>query len=79
LLHKFTVQGCSVSVDFLCTGGELIQTAVGMGFRQGRIPLKRLAARTNVNWQPVKLAHDQWNYRQEGLTPAGAALVAVAV
>jgi hypothetical protein len=45
----------------------------GMGY------LNELAARTDVNWQPVKLAHDQWNYKQEGLTPAGAALVAVAV
>jgi filamentous hemagglutinin len=41
--------------------------------------LNELAARTDVNWQPVKLAHDQWNFQQEGLTPAGAALVAVAV
>jgi filamentous hemagglutinin len=27
----------------------------------------------------VKLAHDQWNYKQEGLTPAGAALIGFAV
>ena len=45
----------------------------GMGY------LSDLAARKDVNWQPVKLAHEQWNYKQEGLTPAGAALVAVAV
>jgi filamentous hemagglutinin len=41
--------------------------------------LNTLAARTDVNWQPVKLAYDTWNYQQSGLTPAGAALVAVAV
>ncbi|MCW8177994.1 hypothetical protein D8B25_22345, partial [Verminephrobacter aporrectodeae subsp. tuberculatae] len=35
--------------------------------------------RTDVNWQPVKLAFNTWNYKQEGLTQAGAALVAVAV
>ena len=45
----------------------------GMGY------LNDLAARKDVNWQPVKLAHDQWNYSQSGLTPAGAALLAVAV
>ena len=45
----------------------------GMGY------LNDLAARTDVNWQAVKLAHDQWNYSQSGLTPAGAALLAVAV
>jgi filamentous hemagglutinin len=41
--------------------------------------LNDLTARTDVNWQPVKLAHDQWSYSQEGLTPAGAALLGVAV
>ena len=45
----------------------------GMGY------LNDLTARTDVNWQPVKLAHDQWSYSQEGLTPAGAALLGVAV
>jgi filamentous hemagglutinin len=45
----------------------------GMGF------LNELTQRNDVNWQPVKLAHDQWNFQQEGLTPAVAALVAVAV
>ena len=45
----------------------------GMGY------LNELAARSDVNWQPVKLAHDKWDYKQEGLTPAGAALLSVAV
>ncbi len=31
-----------------------------------------------MNWQPVKLAHERWSYSQEGLTPAGAALLSVA-
>jgi filamentous hemagglutinin len=41
--------------------------------------LNDLAARKDVNWQPVKLAYDSWNYQQEGLTPAGAALIGFAV
>jgi filamentous hemagglutinin len=45
----------------------------GMGY------LNDLAARTDVNWQAVKLANDQWNYSQSGLTPAGAALLGAAV
>jgi hypothetical protein len=45
----------------------------GMGY------LNDLAARSDVNWQQVQLAHNQWNYKQEGLTPAGAALLAAAV
>ena len=45
----------------------------GMGY------LNDLAARKDVNWQAVKLANDQWNYSQSGLTPAGAALIGLAV
>ena len=45
----------------------------GMGY------LNDLAARKDVNWQAVKLAHDQWSYSQSGLTPAGAALLGLAV
>jgi filamentous hemagglutinin len=45
----------------------------GMGY------LNDLAARKDVNWQAVKLAHDQWSYSQSGLTPAGALLIGLAV
>lgn len=45
----------------------------GMGY------LNDLAARKDVNWQPVKLAYESWNYQQSGLTPAGAALIGFAV
>lgn len=38
-----------------------------------------LAQRNDVNWQPVQLAFEQWHESQEGLTPAGAALLAVVV
>ena len=41
--------------------------------------LNALTQRSDVNWQAIKLAHEQWNYSQEGLTPAGAALLSVAV
>ena len=52
---------------------QTLSTQPGMGY------LNDLAARKDVNWQPVKLAYDSWNYQQEGLTPAGAALLSVAV
>ncbi len=52
---------------------QTLSTQPGMSY------LNDLAARKDVNWQPVKLAYDTWNYQQSGLTPAGAALVAVAV
>lgn len=50
-----------------------LSTQLGMGYLSG------LLNRKDVNWQPVKLAYDTWNIQQSGLTPAGAALVAVAV
>jgi large exoprotein involved in heme utilization and adhesion len=41
--------------------------------------LNDLAGRSDVNWQPVTLAHESWDHTKEGLTPAGAALLTVAV
>ena len=67
--------GISVQIpagDFKSQIGTLSQQP-GMGY------LNDLAVRNDVNWQPVKLAYEQWNYVQEGLTPAGAALLAAAV
>ena len=32
---------------------------------------------SKVNWQQVQEAHEQWNYKQQGLTPAAAAVVAI--
>jgi len=32
-----------------------------------------------VNWSEVELAHKSWNYKQQGLTPEGAAIVSAVV
>jgi hypothetical protein len=45
----------------------------GMGY------LNDLASNPNIKWEQVKLAHDQWSYSQQGLTPAGAALLSIAI
>jgi filamentous hemagglutinin len=60
------------SSDFKSQISTLAQQP-GMGY------LNTLLQRRDVNWQPVKLAYDQWDYKQSGLTPGGAALVAVVV
>lgn len=52
---------------------QALSTQPGMGY------LNDLAARKDVQWQEVQLAFDRWNYKQEGLTQAGAALISVAV
>lgn len=41
--------------------------------------LKQLQVAKNVNWKEVQLAYDKWDYKQEGLTGAGAAIIALAV
>ncbi|HIE2057212.1 TPA: hemagglutinin, partial [Neisseria meningitidis] len=35
--------------------------------------LKQLQVAKNINWNQVQLAYDRWDYKQEGLTEAGAA------
>ena len=76
------------NTTFTAPGGLVVQIADGsplkaqiqtLASQPGMGYLNDLAARRDVNWQPVKLAFDQWSYQQQGLTPAGAALVAVAV
>ncbi|HGG7957415.1 TPA: DUF637 domain-containing protein, partial [Neisseria meningitidis] len=41
--------------------------------------LKQLQTAKNVDWKQVQLAYDKWDYKQEGLTGAGAAIIALAV
>ncbi|WP_373747261.1 DUF637 domain-containing protein [Neisseria dentiae] len=41
--------------------------------------LKQLQTAKNTNWKQIQLAYDKWDYKQEGLTPAGAAVVTLAV
>ena len=59
--------------------GDIKSQINTLGAQPGMGYLNDLAARKDVNWQPVKLAFEQWNYKQEGLTSAGAALLATAV
>ena len=41
--------------------------------------LNQLAANPNVKWDQIALANETWSYDQAGLTPAGAALLSIAV
>ncbi|WNO04234.1 DUF637 domain-containing protein [Rhodoferax mekongensis] len=41
--------------------------------------LNQLAQRTDIQWDKVALANEKWSYSQAGLTPAGAALLSIAV
>jgi filamentous hemagglutinin len=67
--------GLSVQIP----AGEFKSQLTSLSQQPGMGYLNTLAARKDVNWQPVKLAHEKWDYKQVGLTPAGAALLGFAV
>jgi len=67
-------------LDVQLPGASEFKTQIAsLASQPGLAYLDDLAQRTDVNWQPIKLARDQWIYEQEGLTGAGAALLAVVV
>ncbi|NMG50974.1 hypothetical protein GO613_23080, partial [Azoarcus communis] len=41
--------------------------------------LGELAQRDDVDWQQIALIHDQWDYKQSGLTQEGGAVIAIVV
>ncbi|HGG9487206.1 TPA: DUF637 domain-containing protein, partial [Neisseria meningitidis] len=41
--------------------------------------LKQLQTAKNVDWKQVQLVYDKWDYKQEGMTPAAAAVVVIVV
>ncbi|MDH2274531.1 polymorphic toxin-type HINT domain-containing protein, partial [Moraxella porci] len=41
--------------------------------------LNQFIDKQNATWQEIVLAEDSWDYEQEGLTPAAAALISIAV
>nr|WP_257619366.1 S-layer family protein [Neisseria meningitidis] len=41
--------------------------------------LKQLQTAKNVDWKQVQLVYDKWDYKAEGLTGAGASIIALAV
>jgi len=54
---------------FSAPGGISVQIPEGSEIKT---QIQTLSQRKDVNWQSVKLAFDQWSYKQEGLAPATA-------
>jgi filamentous hemagglutinin len=77
----------TVNTPFKAPGGITVQIPEGdftsqittLSAQPGMGYLNELTTRRDVNWQPVKLAYESWNYQQEGLTAAGAAIIGFAV
>ncbi|PUE33320.1 hypothetical protein B9Z52_08035 [Limnohabitans sp. Jir72] len=67
----------TVNTPFKASGGVSVQIPEGefmshiatLSSQPGKGYLKELAQRYDVNCQPVKLTHDKWDGKQEGLTP----------
>lgn len=78
---KITVQipdtkgGQDLKTQILALTGQ----SAGSSNSSGLEYLNTLAQRTDINWDKVALAHEKWSYSQAGLTPAGAALLTIAV
>jgi hypothetical protein len=53
----------------------LVEQSGGTGLEY----LNQLAANPNIKWDQIALANEKWSYDQAGLTPAGAALVSIAM
>lgn len=63
----------------LVTKDELGKIALELSKQSGYEYLADLDKRNDINWKQVELIQKNWDYTQEGLTPAGAALIALAV
>ena len=74
---KFSAPG-GIDVQ-LPPGDPLIEQIKTLSQQPGMEWLNELSQRKDVNWQEIKLAKDSWSYDQQGLTQAGAIIVAIAV
>ena len=77
-----------VTPTFKAAGGLAVQVPVKDDVRsaldtlvnqQGTTYLKDLVLRNDVDWQAVKLAQQQWDYKSQGLTPAAAAIIVIII
>jgi len=68
--------GLSVQVPVKDDLRSALETIVS---QQGTAYLKDLTLRNDVDWQAVKLAQAEWDYKSQGLTPAAAALIVIII
>ena len=58
---------------------ELRDAILDLSKKPGNEYLKELVNRKDVDWQTVLLAQKDWDYKQQGLTAAGAAIIVIIV
>jgi hypothetical protein len=69
----------SLNISVQIPEGNLKTQIQTLSSQPGLAYINDLAKRNDINWNQVSLVHDQWSYSQQGLTPAGAALLTIAV
>lgn len=69
----------SINTSVVIPEGNLKTQVQTLSQQPGMSYLNELSKDPKVNWDQVKLAYDKWDYKQEGLTPAGAILLSIAV
>lgn len=74
---KVTVQ--SGSTGNTASPANLQTQLQSLSSQPGLAYLQDLQTNPKVNWEQIKLATEQWSYSQQGLTPAGAALLSIAI
>ena len=74
---KFSAPG---GIDVQLPAGDPLKEQIqSLSQQPGMTWLNDLSQRKDVNWQAIKLAKDNWNYDQEGLTQAGALIIVLIV
>ncbi|MGQ1705149.1 DUF637 domain-containing protein [Acinetobacter baumannii] len=58
---------------------ELREEILKLSNQPGNTYLKELVNRKDVDWQTILLTQNDWNYKSQGLTGAGAALIVIIV
>jgi len=72
------VTGDGVIVDYKDTGsltGSIDQLSQAPGLAW----MKQVQSRTDVQWNAIEELHKSWDYRSQGISPVGAALISLAV
>ncbi|MGU9759494.1 DUF637 domain-containing protein [Serratia marcescens] len=68
-----------VSADVKVKNGQALQSAIdALGNTPGTTWVKDLNKRNDVQWSKVKDAYDSWDYKNQHLNPAVAAVIAIA-
>ena len=72
------VTGDGVIVDYKDTG-SLTDSIDQLSQAPGLAWMKQVQARGDVDWNAIEEVHKSWDYRSQGISPMGAALISLAV